>query len=66
MTIRALKTELMAALKPEMGRYGFSLQKSKERFARRVPTGHWRFVLDFTVYEHLHVEPAIGLLRGSC
>ena len=61
MTIRDLKTELLEVLKPRMERYGFRVQKSKERFARRVTTGNWWFVLDFTVYECLHVKPAIGL-----
>lgn len=61
MTITVLKTELLTALKPRMAVHGFKLQKGKERFARREPLGSWWFVLDFTVYEHLRVKPAMAL-----
>ncbi|MBM3759560.1 MAG: hypothetical protein FJW36_04865 [Acidobacteria bacterium] len=61
MKIKDLKIELLTALQPRMEKSGFKLQKSKERFAKRVESGAWWFVLDFTVYENLHVKPAIGL-----
>lgn len=61
MTIKDLKTALLSALQPKFEARGFKLQKSKERFVKRVPEGAWWFVLDFTVYECLHVKPAMGL-----
>ncbi len=61
MKIKDMKIELLTALQPRMDKSGFKLQKSKERFAKRVESGAWWFVLDFTVYENLHVKPVIGL-----
>jgi hypothetical protein len=61
MTIKDLKTALLSALQPKLEQRGFKLQKSKERFAKRIAEVSWWFVLDFTVYESLHVKPAIGL-----
>lgn len=61
MAIKDLKTALLSALQPKLEKRGFKLQKGKERFARRVADGTWWFVLDFTVYESLHVKPAMGL-----
>jgi len=61
MKIKSLKIELLTALQPRIEKSGFKLQKSKERFAKRVDSGAWWFVLDFTVYENLQVKPSIGL-----
>ena len=61
MAIKDLKTAVLAALEPKFKKRGFKLQKSRERFAKRVADGPWWFVLDFTIYESLHVKPAMGL-----
>lgn len=60
MLVKDLKIALLTALQTRIEKRGFKLQKSKERFAKRVAIGTWWFVLDFTVYENLHVKPAIG------
>jgi len=61
MTIKSLKTALLTTLQPRMEKRSFKLQRSKERFAKRVSNGSLWFVLDFTIYENLHVKPAIAV-----
>lgn len=65
MSTKELKLQLLQALQPPLQDNGFKLQKSKEQFTRTKAGVKQHFVLDFTIYEHLHVKPAINLRVDS-